>query len=370
MSRPRPASALPPLGCAIGLIAPLGLALIPAQAATLSANSRIEQVTLYPDAALITRSLTIDLPAGSHDILLPDLPMTADPASLRVEASGSGRLMLGGIDLRMGIAEAKADAELEARLKAKREARDRLADRLDAIETRKAMVQRLAQGDHAPKDGKPLDLESWLNAVDAVGKTIQSLNDDMRGLRIEEAKISEEIAALEAAIGHPGQQKPRRVAAIAVEAPEAMKATLTVSYRVSGSSWRPVYDARLETRGAKPALELTRRALIRQRTGEDWREAKVVLSTLRVQRGTAAPVLGSEKLGFYEPPSARMSPLPAAPAAEALAMSAVGNQRQKMAGERAEAAEEQQAQLATSPFHAEFTVPGTISLPSGNEERS
>lgn len=367
MSTPRPASSLPR---ALGLIAPLGLAAMPASAAALQANSRIEQVTLYPDAALVTRSLAIEIPAGSHDILLPDLPMTADPASLRVEASGTGRLLVGGIDLRMGVAEAKPDAELEARLKARREARDRLADRVDTTETRKAMVQRLAQGDPAPKDGKPLDLESWLNAVEAVGKTLQTLNDELRGLRIEETRINEEIAALEAAIGQPGTQNPRRVAAIAVEAPEAIKATLTVSYRVSGASWRPVYDARLDTRGAKPALELTRRALIRQRTGEDWREAKVVLSTLRVQRGTAAPVLGSEKLAFFEPPTARMSPLPAAPAAEALAMSAVGNQRQKVASDRAETAEEQQAQLATSPFHAEFTVPGAITLPSGNEERS
>ncbi|MCU0818824.1 MAG: mucoidy inhibitor MuiA family protein [Beijerinckiaceae bacterium] len=369
MSTPRPASSLPR---ALGLIAPLGLVAMPAGAATLQANSRIEQVTLYPDAAVVTRRLAVEIPAGSHDILLPDLPMTADPASLRVEASGSGRLLLGGIDLRMGVAEAKADAELEARLKARREARDRLADRIDTTETRKAMVQRLAQGDPAPKDGKPLDLESWLKAVDAVGKTLQTLNDELRGLRIEETKINEEITALEAAVGQPGTQNPRRVAAIAVEAPEAIKATLTVSYRVAGASWRPVYDARLDTRGAKPSLELTRRALIRQRTGEDWREAKVVLSTLRVQRGTAAPVLGSERLGFYEPPPPRSLPMPmaAAPAPEAVARMAEQDRRQKMAAERSEPAEEQQAQLAANPFHAEFTLPGTVTLPSGNEERS
>lgn len=372
MATARPASSLPRLGRALGLIAPLGLAAVPAHAATIEARSRIERVTLYPDAAIVTRSLSIDLPAGSHDVLLPDLPMTADPASLRVEASGNGRLMLGGIDLRVGVAEARADAELEARLKAKREARDRNADRMDSAETRKAMVQRLAQGDPAPKDGRPLDLESWLNAVDAVGKTTQALNDEIRGLRIEEASIAEEIAALEAALGEPGARNPRRVAAIAVEAPEALKATLTVSYRVAGASWRPVYDARLDTRGAKPALELTRRALIRQRTGEDWREAKVALSTLRVQRGTAAPVPGSERLGFYEPPPPRPLPVPmaAAPASDQLAMGEQKDRRQRMAAERMEPAEEQQAQLATSPFHAEFMVPGNITLPSGNEERS
>lgn len=360
------------LAAPLGMMVPFGFVPMPANAASFPAQSRIAQVTLYPDAAVITRQVAIEIPAGAHEILLSDLPTTADPASLRVEGSGNGRLLLGGIDLRTGVAHPKADAELEARLKARRAARDQLADRIETLETRKAMVQRLAQGDPVPKDGKPLDLESWLNAVDAVGKTLQALNDELRGFRIEETALLEEIAALEAAIGKPGRPNTRRIAAIAVEAPEALKATLTISYRVSGAAWRPVYDARLETRGAKPVLELTRRALIRQQTGEDWSEAKVVLSTLRVQRGTAAPVLVSEKLGFYEPNLPRVAPMAAAPAADALAHSNLEKARRAepgAPGER-EAAQEQQAQLAASPFHAEFSVPGTVTLPSGNEERS
>ncbi|PPD13944.1 MAG: hypothetical protein CTY25_11960 [Methylobacterium sp.] len=374
LHRASPFPAIFTLGLAapLGMMVPFGFVPMPANAASFPAQSRIAQVTLYPDAAVITRQVAIEIPAGAHEILLSDLPTTADPASLRVEGSGNGRLLLGGIDLRTGVAHPKADAELEARLKARRAARDRLADRIETFETRKAMVQRLAQGDPVPKDGKPLDLESWLNAVDAVGKTLQGLNDELRGFRIEETALLEEIAALEAAIGRPDRQNTRRIAAIAVEAPEALKATLTISYRVSGAAWRPVYDARLETRGAKPSLELTRRALIRQQTGEDWSDAKVVLSTLRVQRGTAVPVLGSEKLGFHEPALPRPVPMAAAPAADALAHTNLEKARRAepgAPGER-EAAQEQQAQLAASPFHAEFSVPGTVTLPSGNEERS
>lgn len=349
-------------------------ALTMSQAATITAASRIGQVVLYPDAAIITREVPVEFQAGSHEILIPDLPLSADPASLRAEASGSARLVIGGIDLRMGTGEAKPDATLATKLKAAREARDRLQDRIEATEGRKAMIQRLAQGDPAPKDGRPLDLESWLKAVDAVGKGLQASNDELRGLRIEEAKLEEEIAVLEAAIGKPQAPQPKRVAAIAIEAAEAGKATLMVSYRVQGASWRPVYDARLDTRSAKPGLELTRRAMIRQRTGEDWREARVTLSTLRVQRGTAAPVLNSQKIGFYEAPVAAPAPRYAPPrpgAPEAVAMQA---ETQRLKSARSEAGDvaavEQEAKAEASAFQAEFTLLAPVTLPSGNEERS
>jgi uncharacterized protein (TIGR02231 family) len=343
-----------------------------AEAATIQAPSRIERVVLYPDAAIITREVSVDIPAGSHEIVLADLPLTADPASLRVEATGTGRMVLGGIDLRLGAGEVKPDASLATKLKAQREARDRLQDRIEATEGRKSMIQRLAERDPAPGDGKPFEIESWLKAVDAVGKGLQATNDELRGLRIEQAKLDEEIVVLEAAIGKPQAPQPKRLAAIAIEAAEAGKATLKVSYRVQGASWRPIYDARLDTRGAKPGLELTRRALLRQRTGEDWREAKVTLSTLRVQRGTAAPVLPSQRLGFYEPPAP--APMPRstqAPAPEALAMQAgPGRMRSTADQNREVAAAELEATAVATAFQAEFTLPMPVTLPSGNEERS
>lgn len=343
-----------------------------AEAATLQAPSRIDQVTLYPDAAIITRFVSVDIPAGSHEILLSDLPLSADPASLRVEASGTSKLAIGGIDLRMGAGEVKPDAALATKLKAAREARDRLQDRIEATEGRKSMIQRLAERDPAPGDGKPFDIDSWLRAVDAVGKGLQATNDELRGLRIEQAKLDEEIGVLEAAIGKPQAPQPKRVAAIAVEAAEAGKATLRVSYRVQGASWRPVYDARLDTRGAKPGLELTRRALLRQRTGEDWRDARVTLSTLRVQRGTAAPVLPSQKLGFFEPPAPAPMPRAAqAPASEALAMQAGPGRLRSTADQNREViAAELEAKAEPTAFQAEFTLPMPVTLPSGNEERS
>lgn len=370
---------------AMGLLTGVSLAAIgTAGAATLEATSRIGEVTLYPDAALVKRQFTIDVPAGEHEILLPDLPASLDPASLRIEGSGTEKLVIGNVDFRARANTPDAGSpETQRKLKTLQAERDRLNDRIDAVEGRKAMIQRAAGGGES-REAKPLDIEQWNKAWDLVGKGLQAANEELRTLRNDLDRIEAEIAAIE----NPSQRLPgpprdvRRVATIAVEAASAGKATLTISYRVGNAGWRPVYDARLDTRGATPALEIIRRAMIRQNTGEDWSEAKIALSTLSVTRGTAAPELRGEKIAFYERPAPRPAPMSAgAPVVsgmmaeqEADAMAArerMAAQRQmKMAAESRPPVEERYASIEAGAYQTEFIVPGKVTVPSGGGEKS
>jgi hypothetical protein len=53
----------------------LGLcAAAPALAADIDAASRIDAVTLYPDAAVVTRTAEVDFPAGSNRLIFHALP--------------------------------------------------------------------------------------------------------------------------------------------------------------------------------------------------------------------------------------------------------------------------------------------------------
>lgn len=57
-----------------------------------------------------------------------------------------------------------------------------------------------------------------------------------------------------------------------------------------GARWQPIYDARIDTgtKERKPSLELVRRAEINQRTGEDWADVALAVSTVRTSRAAAA----------------------------------------------------------------------------------
>ena len=67
-----------------------------------------------------------------------------------------------------------------------------------------------------------------------------------------------------------------------------------MSYRVTGANWTPVYEARLTAAADKPEISLVRRAELRQRTGEDWSDVALTLSTTRSAGGTRAPDLAAD----------------------------------------------------------------------------
>jgi uncharacterized protein (TIGR02231 family) len=348
-----------------------------AMAATISAPSRLSDVTVYPDAATIRRVIEVDIPAGEHELKVDDLPGTIDPASLRIEGEGSDRLLLGNVDLRNRATSADgAKPDIQQKLTALRRERDRVQDRIDAAEGKKQMIQRAGEG----RDGKALDPEQWLKAWELVGKGLQAVNDELRGHRDTLERLEAEMAALEQGPARllPVNGPMPQVALVAVQASAALKAKLVLTYRVSGAGWRPVYDARLATQGGQPQLEWVRRALIRQQTGEDWKEARVTLSTVMVRRGTQAPDLRGERIAFWEPrPVARSAPMPmAAPPAPGTEAMMATQAREEMArkqgadGDRRVAAEEAQARLETGGYQSEFLLPGTVSLPSGPGERS
>ena len=43
----------------------------PAFADTITGQARVDTVTIYPGLATVTRLVTLDLPAGQHDIIIP-----------------------------------------------------------------------------------------------------------------------------------------------------------------------------------------------------------------------------------------------------------------------------------------------------------
>ena len=202
------------------------------------------------------------------------------------------------------------------------------------------------------------------------------MGDELRAARARAKELDAEIAALEAARQRPPSRTPLRDVSIALNAADATKATLTVSYRVSGASWRAAYDAKLDTggQGRKPGLDLVRRAQVVQNTGEDWSDVALTLSTTRALRGTAAPDVQPQRLAFWEPPApvplgaARM-----APAARTMQTDALKGSSETVAAPAAPPpvpATEQQATLDASAYQANFVAPGRVTVPADGAARS
>lgn len=352
----------------------------PLAAAEIEAQSRISGVTVYPDAAIVTRVLDVELPAGESVLVFKGLPLGIDPNSLRVEGKASGPLVLGSVEARVRSSDPqKIVSESEAQLKPLREERDRIAAALDALEGRKAMIQRFGQaGPERGERAAPLDIGQWTAAWDAVGAGLAKVNDELRVVREQQRSVEARIKAIEAAeTTRRSRTAPEREFTVAVEAAAAVKGRLSVSYRVAGASWQPAYDARLVTGdGGKAAgMTLVRRAMVTQRTGEDWGGVELTLSTVRAARGTQAPEVQPERVAFFEIPVVMAAPAPRAVpmAADAMVRSKAAEMAQR--SEAGAAPQEQrlaaaEAALETNGFQAQYRLPGTLTVPGDGTQKS
>lgn len=361
-------------GLAAALIFAPGLA----SATEVELASKIDRVTVYPDGAVVTRLGKASLLQGVSQIVLRGLPAGVDPASIRVEAEGDGPFAIGAVDVRQvpGDARPVIDAALEGKIRALQGEKAKLSGEVSAVEAKRATIENFGRTgpDKLGPDGKALPVSDWPAIFDAIGTALVKVQGELLTLRNRMSDLDAEIAALEKARPHGARAgQPKREVAIAVEAKAPVAADIAVSYRVSSASWLPVYEARLSTGSANGGAEIafTRRAELRQRTGEDWSEVSVELSTTRSAQGTRAPELNPLRIAFYEPPvvyeeraralrqeterAARAPALAIAPAAAAPEAAADALQKQQ--------AEVQTAGISAGAYQASFRVPGRVSIP-------
>ncbi|CAN7443557.1 mucoidy inhibitor MuiA family protein [Bosea sp. LjRoot90] len=367
-----------------GLAAALIFAPSLAGAAEIEFASKIDRVTVYPDGAVVTRLGKAALLQGASQIVLRGLPASVDPASIRVEAQGDGAFSIGAVDVRQVPGEARPalDQALEGKIRALQGEKAKLAGEISAIEAKRATIENFGKigPDKLGPDGKALPVSDWPAVFDAIGTALVKVQGELLALRNRISDLDAEIAALEKARPlAPRASQPKRDVAIAVEAKAPVAADISVSYRVSGASWLPVYEARLTTGSANDAAEIafTRRADLRQRTGEDWSEVAVELSTTRSAQGTRAPDLNPLRIAFYEPPvvyeerlrrSAPATARPAAPLGAAPDVDAVVAPAPKEAEQQR--AEVQTATVTAGAYQASFKVPGRVTIPQDGSSKA
>jgi len=362
-------------------------AAFPAVAGETDVVSRIDAVTIYPDAAVVTRLAEVDTPAGDSVLTFRNLPLGLDPASLRVEGAAAAAVTIGAVETRVAPAEAQtADDALTAEIAELRQQRATTQTTIDALQGKRAMIVRFSQSgpEKLSPDSKPLDVADWPAAWDAVETALAKVSADLAPALDKARDLDERIAALEAQKKKPRPQAAQRVVTVAVDAAAAARVSLSLSYRVAGVGWTPLYDAALKTDGAAgPSLTLTRRAAIAQSTGEDWSDVALTVSTARVARAVDAVDLPEQRIDFWQPeveesaveraetkkagaaaPAGKPALADAAPAALPT------NAAEAPPPPAPIAAQDAAAQLQASAYTAAFKAPGRVTLASDGTQKS
>jgi uncharacterized protein (TIGR02231 family) len=349
-----------------------------------AAEVRVERpglagVTVFPDRAQVTRRAAVTLPAGASEVVFEKIPPGIERDSVRVAAQGVPAL-IGAVELRETAQEPPRSPELAG---AESEVR-RLESQLAAIEAEEAADKEMAEylralrattGTRAGErlgEGRP-DPEAVRGLFAFVRAELDELGTRSVA-RQERRRTTQE--QLQVARARRDAARPRgpirvRTVSVAVETRQPGELELTLSYVVPGAGWRPSYRAVLDADRSEVAL--TAEAVVVQRTGEDWDDVTVALSTAAPARGVQPPQLQTVVLRPAEPPRARAAggagsisattaPQTADERSNALKAPAVPAAPAPVDAERRE------AEVVRSAYNATFAVPGRATIPADGRE--
>ncbi len=367
------------LALIIGLLL-LGLPVPMAAAAEVSLSSTIDAVTVFPRGAEVRRSAEIALEAGAHVVVFPDLPAGVARDSVRLAGEASGRLAIGSVDVRRvkvleaeeGALDQAARKALEDRIEALRDERARLDAVIRSAETQRTLLENLARLPTRPsgpgRDGVALTAEGWAKVLDMIGARMPDIGKRVLDARIAQRGLDRQIADLRKQLEQkPPRRELRTEVRVHLDASTPVKGRLVVTYHVANASWAPVYEARLRTgdKAAAPSLVLVRRARINQRTGEDWRNVALTLSTARPLEGTSAPDIGTQTVTFRKPP-----PPPGPRTAFKRRMAPAMEAARPAPLAAPEPIAERGATVRNAPFQALYRIPGRQSVPTVKEAKT
>ena len=285
----RPVSSLVLLACAALTAATASAQDLPTQ--TISDAGTIDRVVIYPTSAAVTRVIHQDLAQGLWIVRVTNLPAGVNGAQLQAKVrSGdapnpSGPRLLGvefeetpgiefagskeGIDLAERLKEARRRLEFTKQDQAQLATRSAHIDQVSARITANAT----ADGGTAKADpAKAIEGLAWVNAEK------MRVIEMSRTLAQREDAVTKEIAVLEQTMAQQGSAgRTQRTAVVKIAAPQATPLDLDLTYMVPKASWAPAYSIRAA--GDRSGATIEYDAMIAQRTGEEWKDVRVSLST-------------------------------------------------------------------------------------------
>ncbi len=366
---------------ALSILTVLSVLAFPAYANTIETDSDITAATVYSGRATITRTAIVNVPAGAHEIQLTGLPIGLFPDSLRVEGTGNAAVTLGALSHKLVNSAdlvIPREKEINDQIKVLQDRQLIIGAEMTALAKQKEFYDSLmakaserTREEIADFNLKP---DQWASAAKTVTDGYGEAEKNTILKQIELADIEQQIVKLRQDLDQirTGGKQTYTVS-LPVEAARGANLTLELSYQMGNAGWRPVYDARLNTKTGK--LELVQYGAVSQRTGEDWTDIALTLSTARPHRGASLPDLSAMWVNIAQHAMREMKAMSrqsfsAGAAMEMAAPAALMDEAESDMATAPQPARMIAAQIDTGGFTAEYKIVGPSDvLADGTESK-
>jgi uncharacterized protein (TIGR02231 family) len=286
-------------------------------AAAVPVDSTITAVTVYTDRAVVTRSASVKLDAGLAELQFANLPQSLNDNSLQVSGGGSSQATILDVSAKKTYQDFVANPRLKEVTDQLRELQKQmrgLDDHAGVLQSQGKMLDQMEAALFAPpaKDVPRPDLAQFTNAMTYLSEQRTRILADRAALDEQREDLNNRMNTLRTQLNdlRSATNRGTKSVTVRVNAAQAGTLDLSLSYTVPGAGWVPTYDARLDSGGRSVALAYA--GIVRQSTGEDWKDVAMTLSTARPALGGAAPALRVWSVDVFTPPTPRVAAAPAA----------------------------------------------------------
>lgn len=260
----------------------------------LTISGKISDVTVFRNQAQITSTGSVHIPAGKSEIIIQNMAATTDPNTVQLQ--GVGDFMILGTKFEYSLTNTK-QTKFTEQLEEIKTRRNELSMLLEVAQSEAEMIQKNAANVKSEADGLfPNEFKEMIEftrkQLTEVGKRKLVLTKEFVELTEKKNKLEEEIALI-------GGEQPLGQLVVSVSAKNAGIAKFSLKYIANNAGWSPTYDIRSD--GVDSDVALNYRANVYQKTGIDWENVRLQLSTTNPQQNQTKPELYPQFLSVYVP---------------------------------------------------------------------
>jgi uncharacterized protein (TIGR02231 family) len=281
---------------------------IRAQENTITATPTIKQVTVFLNRAQVETLTPITLESGKTFIRLQNQTTFLDPESILI--TGKGDFTILSVEHELDYLKKETTPayiqNLEdsvARYKMLIDFNTQINDVLDK-EEQLILANQNIKGQNTNLTAKELsDMADFFR--ERLEEIIEEIIDNKTLIKKYKSKLTRFHNQL--AEYNQTANQPSSTIIVTVLAKSPLTGSLTTTYITSNAGWYPLYDIR--AKDAKSPVQLAYKAQVFQKTGYDWKNIKIVLSTSNPSVGGNKPQLANWFVDIYDPSTIRYKKL-------------------------------------------------------------
>lgn len=260
-------------------------------------KSNVNEVTVFTLGAQVTRNVKMTLTKGENTLAFEGLSPELDEKSIQFMAEGD-----------ISILSLKYEIRYDKSTEARKQEAQTLSEKLKSLQedirvqndilvvSKREEEVLLANTDFDIWEGiSTTELKQGLDLVRTRLTDIKQIQRKAKAqidaLNVERQKVLNKLSEMRIE-----DATPNGVLVVKVDAGAAINSTGKITYVVADAGWEPYYDLRVEDI-SKP-LKIEYKAKVYQKTGEDWDDVKITLSTGNPYESGSLPILDPWYLNF------------------------------------------------------------------------